>query len=423
MSTAGGALAKAVEALAMPGNPRIVALSGIFYTGGVALWYPLFTIFLVSRGIGLLAIGAVFALGIAASMVAAPIGGILADRGSRKAVMVGARGLIVAGTVILALSALYTAYQLFVMITAYGVFSFGGNMGGGALRALLYETSPAGKKGVAMSSIYVLPSLVAIPMPFIGSLIGESIGWGVVFAMASICMAASFIVYQLWLDEPAKDHDKPLQHMTKQGLGVGQRIGLLAPVIALVAIYSVVFFGQGAYGPYLPIYFTRFLGASVQFYGVLASIDLAIVGVLALGSGLLVDRIGPLRAAALSFAGEAVVVGAMVSVRNILLAGMLYVTWGSVDVFDITAPSVFVGSVVEKEGRATAIGMFGVVTKVPSVAAPSVGGILYGIYPPLILVMYGIIVASAAIATWAVQSHVNSRLGSGREKGKTQATE
>ena len=116
-------------------------------------------------------------------------------------------------------------------------------------------------------------------------------------------------------------------------------------------------------------------------------------------SGRLVDRLGSLRTVFVSFAGETVVVAALIFVRNLLLAGAFFILWGAVDWLDLTAPSVFIGSHVPRENRATAMASFGVATQLPLLFAPGVGGILFGINPPLILISYAAIMGVSTLAT------------------------
>ena len=170
-------------------------------------------------------------------------------------------------------------------------------------------------------------------------------------------------------------------------------------VLAVVGIYVLVGFGSGIVTPFMPLYFTDFLGSSVQFFGILASIEMAMVGVLALVSGRLVDRLGSLRTVFVSFAGETVVVAAMIFVRNLLLAGAFFILWGAVDWLDLTAPSVFIGSHVPRQNRATAMASFGVATQLPLLFAPGIGGLLFAVNPPLILISYAAIVGVSTLAT------------------------
>lgn len=402
-------LRQILDVLALPGNARVIAVGGIFLTCGTAIWWPLFALFLASEGIGYVVIGTIFAAGTATSIVSAPLGGLLADRYSRKNVIVVAAAANSVGTLSLALTSVTSQVALPLIVGSFASVSFGGSLASGAIRALLFESSPPSQKGAAMSSPYVLPSFAAIPMPFLGSVLSQSFSWSFVFAVGGVLVALACVAYFLLLRETKSDQAPSLRDSTPRHPWLG-RAALLSPVGALFGVYAMVGFGQGATSPFMPLYFTSFLGSSVQFFGMLTSIEMATVGVLALVSGKLVDRLGALSTIVVSFAGEAFVLTALVFVRNIVMAGVLYETWGAVDWFDLTAPSVFIGSHVQRQSRATAIASFGVVTRLPGLIAPGIGGVLFIIYPPLIIMLYAAIVTASTFLILFLRKRESRRM-------------
>ena len=176
------------------GNARIVTVAGIFLTAGTSLYWPLFAIFLASRGLDTVLIGVVIALGTLVALLAAPIGGILADRYSRTGVLVAGAAINAAGLFVYALASSGTLATFWILAGAFGVASFGGNLGGGAMRALLFESARREQRGRAMASPYVLPSFVAIPMPFLGSVLSLVVSWSFVFLIAGTLVAVYAIV-------------------------------------------------------------------------------------------------------------------------------------------------------------------------------------------------------------------------------------
>ena len=383
------------DAVAPPGNPRAVAISGVFLTSGTALWWWLFAILLHEGGLSLLEIGVVIAAGTATSLLSAIAGGWIADIAGRKPVILTATLMNAVGTFFLAETVATSVLSFGLVLGVYGFVAFGGTFASGSLRALLFESSTADRRGAAMSAPYVLPSLVAIPMPFIGSLLSRAIGWPVVFLVSGALLCVSFTVYALLLEEPRGTLQRPAPRRDPRPRRWAWWM-LGSPVVALFGVYSFIGFGQGICAPFMGLYFTRYLGASVPYFGLIASVEMALVGGLAWVSGRLVDRIGALPTMSASLGGEAAIVTGMVFVRNLLLAGGLYEAWSAVDWFDLTAPSVFLGTNVTTERRATVIGAFGTVTRLPTLVAPELGGYLFGIFPPLILVAYATVAATSA---------------------------
>jgi MFS family permease len=388
----------ALDFLVPKGNARSVTFAGIFLTSGTSLWWPLFAIFLASNGLGPVLIGVVIALGTLVALLAAPVGGILADRYSRTGILVAAAAINAAGLFGIALAPSGAPAAFPILAAMFGVASFGGNLGGGAMRALLFESARKDQRGRAMASPYVLPSFVAIPMPFLGALMSQVVNWPFVFLVAGALVAVTSVAYALLLVEPKRDPLPSADAGARPRPSWFRRWGFLTPVLGIVGVYVLVGFGNGIVSPFMPIYFTVFLHSSVPFFGVLASIEMATVGILALVSGRLVDRWGSARTIFASFAGEAVAVVAMIFVRNLLLAGTLFVVWGAVDWLDLPAPSVYIGARVAQRNRATALSTFGVATQLPLLLAPAVGGALFAISPPLILVSYAAIVGVSTLA-------------------------
>ena len=378
-----------LEFLVPRGNARTVTLAGIFLTSGTALWWPLFAIFLASYGLDPILIGLVIALGTLAVLVAAPIGGVLADRYTRTGVLVAGAAITAVGLFGLALAPSGTPATFPILVGMFGVASFGGNLGGGAVRALLFESAHREQRGRAMASPYVLPSFVAVPMPFLGSALSQVAGWPFVFLVAGVLVTVTSATYALLLVEPGREPLPQAGSGSRPARSWFGRWTFLAPVLALVGVYVLVGFGNGLVTPFMPIYFTSFLHSSVQFFGILASIEMATVGVLALVSGRLVDRLGSMRTIFVSFAGETAVVTALIFVRNLLLAGTFFVVWGAVDWLDLAAPSVFIAGHVARQNRATALGSFSVATHLP---------LLFAVYPPLILMIYAAIIGASTLA-------------------------
>lgn len=389
---------RVLDFLVPRGNARVVTVAGIFLTSGTALWWPLFAIYLAFEGLDAVLIGVIFALGTLVALLAAPVGGILADRYSRKGVLVAGAVVNAAGLLAFAVAANSNAATFPILAVVFGVASLGGSLGGGAMRALLFESARREQRGRAMASPYVLPSFVAIPMPFLGSVLSQLVSWSFVFVVAGVLVGVNGVIYALRLVEPAREPFPPAPSEPRPTRRWFGGLTFLSPVLAILGLYALVGFGNGITTPFMPLYFTVFLGSTVQFFGILASIEMAMVGVLALISGRLVDRLGALRTIFVSFAAETVVVTAMVFLRNLLLVGTLFVVWGAADWLDLTAPSVFVASRVARQNRATALSSFSVATQLPLLFAPGLGGFLFGIYPPLILMSYAAIIGAATLA-------------------------
>ncbi|MDG6913459.1 MAG: MFS transporter [Nitrososphaerota archaeon] len=393
------------DVLTVPGNPRVAAISGCFYTPGAALWYPLFPIYLLLRGVTSVEVGLVYAAGLGAGLLGTFVGGRLADKWGRKRMVILSGVLGASATFALALPV--SPYFLFAAGT-WSLVSFGFGFGTGASSALLYESSKD-RKGASMAAPYFLPSIVAIPMPFIGVLFSERFGIFWLFIFAAALSFISVIIRGVWLTEthhPAAGANGGTSEKKTQGRG--WRKLLSGPVGGIALLYAILAFSGWAFAPFAPLYFVRVLGSNVSFFGILASIEMVIAGALGFASGQLVDRFGPLKTAGYSMAGEAFCVSGLILARNILVAGVFYESWYAVDFLDQVAPGVFIGGETTPGNRASVMATYRFITQIPSVFAAGIGGILFTWNPYSLLMMEVALSAAAALAVFAYMSRPSS---------------
>jgi len=348
---------------------------------GVSFWYPLFPIFLASSGLDLVQVGIVFALGSATSIIGIPLGGYAGDVVGRKATIVLAGAVVCFGTGSLALSPRGLA------AVSYSLVMLGTTFGSGATQALLIESSPKGKRGSAMASPFFLPSLAGIPMPLLGAVVGQAVGWSVVFGVSTVLLATSVIGRQIGLSETMEQDGRPPKLSKSPRFSVIRRLAILSPIALVASVYLLDGFSEGSYSPFMPLYFTKFLGAPVEFYGALSSIYLLLVAGIALVSGKAIDLGGAMKTMIASFGLEAIAVFGMLLTRDWIVSGILFIIWESVDLLDITAPSILIGEQVDSRSRAFALSSFGLLSRLSKVPGPGVGAILFGIFPTAILVL------------------------------------
>jgi len=348
---------------------------------GVSFWYPLFPIFLASSGLDLVQVGIVFALGSATSIIGIPLGGYAGDVVGRKATIVLAGAVVCFGTGSLALSPRGLA------AVSYSLVMLGTTFGSGATQALLIESSPKGKRGSAMASPLFLPSLAGIPMPLLGAVVGQAVGWSVVFGVSTVLLATSVVGRQIGLSETMEQDGRPPKLSKSPRFSVIRRLAILSPIALVASVYLLDGFSEGSYSPFMPLYFTKFLGAPVEFYGALSSIYLLLVAGIALVSGKAIDLGGTMKTMIVSFGLEAIAVFGMLLTRDWIVSGILFVIWESVDLLDITAPSILIGEQVDSRSRAFALSSFGLLSRLSKVPGPGVGAILFGIFPTAILVL------------------------------------
>lgn len=395
-------LSDVADVLTVPGNPRVVAISGSFLTPGSAIWFPLFPLYLLARGVSPIQIGIVFAAGTALTLLSSLAGGWAADRWGRKHVILLAGALSATGMLVLAI---LTVPYFETAVASYGLVMFGSGLGRGPMSALLYESATK-RKGASQAAPYFLPSMAAIPMPFIGALMVAHLGLPAVFATGAALTGVAVALRALGLTDSHPGRSTTSATTAAHTPKLLRWELLAGPIAGITLLYAILAFSSAAYSPFMPLFFTQVLGSSVAFFGLLASIGLGIAGVLSFSSGWMVDRLGSLRTMGWSFVGEAFFVTGLVLVRNLILAGILYESWDAVDWLDQMAPAVFIGDKVDGSRRATAMSIFTFATSVPRVFAAGFGGVLFEWNPYSLLVLEAILSVACAIAVFEYLAHV-----------------
>lgn len=301
-------------------------------------------------------------------------------------------GLLVAvGTLMLA------TLPLAWLTVAFAVMMFGSTLGQGPTQALLIGSSSGKTRGSAMASPYFLPSLAGVPMPVLGSIGAQALGWPMVLGAGSALAFVATGVLALRLPREQLELAPDGRGTSQQGYGRGVLV-VLATLSVLVLVYALDSFSEGSYMPFMPVYFTKYLGAPVEFYGALSSTYLMCVGGMSFVAGKLIDKAGAVTAMIASFLAEATLVFAILLATNFFTAGVLFVVWEAIDLLDRTAPQIVIGERVEPKRRATALSGFSMVTTLSKLPAPAFGAFLYLISPRVLLAFEGVIsIASACI--------------------------
>ena len=342
------------------------------------MWLPLFPLFLHQTGMTSIDIASVFALGTLGSIVGLSVGGFAGDALGRKLVIVASGAVTSLGVLLLgATSALLAAL-------GFSIVLFGSSLATGPTQALLIESSRKGLRGSAMSSPYFLPSLASIPMPFVGSIWSQQLGWSFVFFVGFIFLVFNVVGRLVFLRENTlgiRSRPNPWRSFLPRL----KRVAFLSPIGLVVFVYLLDAFSEGGVAPFLPLYFTQFLGASTQFFGALFSTYLLLVAIFSVVGGKLIDLVGPPLAMIISFLAEGVAVLLIMFTRDFVIAGSLFVVWQAVDLLDINAPSVYIGEGVGPRGRATALSVFSLLMRIIKLPAPIAIALIFEISPILIL--------------------------------------
>jgi len=241
-------------------------------------------------------IGMLYALNNAVFVLFQIPGGFLADRVGRKRLVVSMTWLIALDYAIIALA---PSWQV-LMIAA--VIDGASRMYVSALHALLYDSIPENRRASAMVLTRALPSLVAIPAPFIGGIVattlGEpTLGYRTLFIIASI-LAVSAASLRLYLKETIKPSEKLELKTFARSFIDGYRgiidIWRSIPIelkALLIFIGALPAMASGIFFPYLVRVAKIRMGLSDAEWGSVVTLGIALSSALTLAAAPLLDRI------------------------------------------------------------------------------------------------------------------------------------
>jgi MFS transporter, DHA1 family, multidrug resistance protein len=238
----------------------------------------------VPRWAGLLAASS---LAVAAPL--SPFWGVLADRFSRKAVIVRAQMVEAVAYALLAMS---TEVWQFLAIRLLLGLSFG-NIA--VVIATQSMVTPANRAGTAIGVVQMSSTMAISVGPLVGSLLINTLGMRAMWALDSALALVAALLTLFVFREP-NVHDRTTSIVNKLKLVFGQ-VARVPPIRWNFLCWFLIFSATGAMDPFLPVLIGRLsgdldpatlIGVLLAAYGILTGIGTPLAGWLA-------DRLGPVR--------------------------------------------------------------------------------------------------------------------------------
>lgn len=238
----------------------------------------------IPRWAGLLAASS---LAVAAPL--SPFWGALADRYSRKAVIVRAQFVEAVAYALLALST--DVWQVLAIRLLLGL-SFG-NIA--VVMATQSMATPDRRVGTAMGVIQMSSTIAVSAGPLVGSLLINSFGLRTMWAFDSaVALTAALLVTFVFREPDVHDRSTPL--FSKIKLVFGQ-VARVPPIRWNFLCWFLIFAATGAIDPFLPVLIDRLSGAldSATLIGTLLAAYGLLTGIGTPLAGWLTDRLGAVR--------------------------------------------------------------------------------------------------------------------------------
>lgn len=257
-----------------------------------------------------------------------PFWGVLADRYSRKAIIL--RSQLVEAVAYALLALVGDVYQMLGVRLLLGL-SFGNVAVMIATQSLV---TPERRLGSAIGTIQMALPLALSVGPLLGSLLINTVGLRGMFAVnSSLALTAAALILFAVREPPRRDARTSVLTRLKVALGT---VAIVPPVRWNFVLWFLAYVAASAADPYLPIVIARLSGErdAATMIGLILGLQGLVMGIGTPLAGRLADRVGPPRliagalalaiavALGISLAASLAVVGALVMLRALPLAAI-----------------------------------------------------------------------------------------------------
>ena len=350
------------EAWALLGGNTVQAI-------GLGLFFPILPLFVLSRHGSFLLIGIIGAVALFGNMLAQGPGGWLADRYSRRTIVI----------VTMALYGLFfLVYLLPIPVDLLPVVRFFHSGLGGfyqpAARALLADVTPSNRRGAVFGHWQASNTGGFLIGPVIGGLLGV-FSLNYVFVASALTCLLGATALLLWLPtrlrpvESAAHREGP-----PANLGLRRMFWLLLPAMLAGAAWQ---YAGGVYGSMWSLYVTA-LGGSTVIVGLTFSLYSLPIVLFSGAAGHLGDRFGTRALVALSVGGLGAFALAYTITRSIPLVFLIGIIEGTATLTGFPAVMAYVSRQVGSEQQGRAQGLFSMFTAGGQALGALAGAYLFG---------------------------------------------
>jgi len=345
-------------------------------TGG-GLVFPFFSLYLTRRiGFSMTEVGIIFAAYAAISMAAQLVGGVLVDRVGRKPVMLfslfgNAAAILCMGLTAPLVSASASGKLAFVFVIVV-FMGLTGAIFGPAVNAMIADLIGSAKRSQAYGLLRVVQNLGVAIGPAIGGFIATR-SYVVLFAVSAITTAIYGVIIALRAREtrPPVAVAAGLTGRQEESWG---RVLTDQPFVLFAGLYLVMAVVYSQMNTTLPVFLNKSYSVTEQWYGLLMSLNAAMVVLFQFPITRFTDRFTRTAMMALGGAFFAVGFGMFGFVGVLPLFFLAQAIWTVGEMLTSPVSQAFVADVAPETMRGRYMGVFGLVWTIGYGAGPLLGG-------------------------------------------------
>jgi len=404
----------------MKGNIAVLTVTQVLGRFFRSMVLPYASLYVLALGGESSQIGVINSLRPLAGLVMFPLAGYFTDRAGRKKLIALAGYLSAATLMLYVFAPSWEWIALAAFLQGFMVFMFP------PTSAMIADSLAPENRGIGVATMNTLGSVLGMFSPYIAALVlqvyGTAPGMRILYALLAGAGAVGATINLRFLKETAREGDMGPSLSVSQIFrdvygGVPSMLRQLPVSVRALGIVVIMgFMANGVASSFWVVYAVEEIGLSTVDWGLILFIEVALMTIIYIPAGVLVDRYGRTRSLMASLLFALVSIPTFVVARGFYQVLAIRLAVGVATVLFIPACSALIADCVPRDIRGRVMAAFGRGTvlvgaagggtggpgmgfliTVPVMVASLLGGILYSANPqyPWIFVLFTILVSIA----------------------------
>ncbi len=396
---------------------KVLTLATFIDMLGTFLLFPFFALYITEHfGVGMIEVGFLFSIFSAGNIFGGMIGGALADKYGRRALILF--GLVVSGIGSILMGLVNNLIIFYILAGFLGLI---GNFGGPARQAMVADLLPKEKQAEGFGILRVAFNLSAMIGPILGGFLATQSYMSLFIADAVSSLITAIIVFKVIPEtKPQIQDDKPEESVMKTIIGYKEVLKDKVYVLfLLVSAITVLVYIQ--INSTLSVFLRDVHGFSVQGFGLLLSMNAAIVVLFQFWITKKISKYAPMKM--MTFGMVFLMIGfsmyGFISETYMFFIAMVIITVGEMIVFPIGQATAANFAPEDKRGRYMAV--YGFQWGIPNLFGVLAAGlVMVYIGPNWVWYLAGFLSLISMTGFWLLHGVIKDRLS--RELESTDGT-
>jgi MFS family permease len=394
------------QIFAFPKSFRILVFSTFIDRLGGSLIFPFLSLYVIQKfDVGMTQVGLIFGLWSISSLVGSMIGGALADRFGRKAIIIF--GLLSSAFTGILMGFVTEIRGFYILALVSGIFS---DIGHPAQQAMVADLLPGDQRAEGFGIIRVVQNLAITIGPAIGGILA-GISYLLLFILDAAASTITAVIFLTAIPETKPDvaegekRDSMIDTILGYRYVVKDRlfVAFILVTIIIITVYSQMYSS-------LAVYLNQVHEVPAQMFGYIMSMNAAIVVLFQFRITKQLKKYQPMLMMVLASAlyGIGFVMYGIVNTTFLFFLAMVIITIG--EMIHIPVAQTLAASFAPESMRARYMAAYGLGWAIPNSVAPILAGLVMDSYSPQwVWYIAGILASIAVISFGYLQFRVKNR--------------